>query len=187
MSVMDLTGPDFSNASYWIEIDESGERLVMPIRRNWKRALAALGVFAVGAVQHLYDIPDPIDLFYKLVAAFWLFGFIHLLLNILTSLFARETLRVECGELVHGWRLLGLTREKRYPMRDIQALSASREINPPKDDQLFSPLVDFGKTGVVNFDFKGRTIGVGAALDQAHGQQVVNWLARRGSRSMLDL
>ena len=52
--------------------------------------------------------------------------------------------------------------------------------------KLVSPLTDFGKAGVVKFDYRGDTIGLGAGLDEAHGQQVVEWIARRAPRSVTE-
>ncbi len=183
---IDLTGPDFSQTRYWTEFDERGERLVMPLRRKWKVVGLALAGFAFGSIQHIMHISNPPELADLLWGALLLGGLLHLVLNMATSMLAREILRIENGTLVHGWRLGFLHREKRYPLREIHALSAEREIAPAKDDQLLSPLRDFGKTGAVNFDWGDKTIGIGAALDQDHGRQVVEWIVRRAPRSVVE-
>ena len=104
---------------------------------------------------------------------------IHLLLNIASSLLAREVLRVEGGELVHGWTVLGLRRETRYRMVEMSRLTTDPAGFAEEAKQLLSPLSDFGKKGVVKFDYRGKMHGIGAALDEAHGDQVVAWIARR--------
>lgn len=183
---MDLTGPDFSKAQFWIEFDEAGERLVMPLRRSWKVVgWALLGLaFAVG--QYFYQLSADPNRFEWFIGLLLFAGLLHVVLTVLTSLLAREIVRIESGDLIHGWRLFGVTREKRYPLREIIALSADREVSMPQTDQLLSPLKDFGKVGVVNFDYLGKTIGIGAAVDQAHGQQVVAWISRRAPRSVFE-
>lgn len=183
---MDLTGPDFSRAAYWTEFDEHGERLVMPMRRNWKVVGTGFLALVLFAFQHRIGLgwpTSPIDWLWPLS----LVGLTLLLVvNVLTSRLAREVLRIEGGALVHSWALFGLRREKRYPLRDIRALSAEREVDPPKDERLVSPFKDFGKAGWVTFECQGQTVGLGAALDQAHAQQVVLWIARRAPRSVLE-
>lgn len=178
-------GPDLTKVRYWIEFDEHGERLVMPLRRGWKAVALSWVGFSIVAFKFRDALsldPGPFALAVDLLLAGLL---LHLLLNLVTSLFAREVVQIANGSLVHGWRLLWLRREKRYPLLQISALSAERAIAPPKENELLSPLKDFGKVGAVNFDCNGTTVGLGAALDQAHGEQVVNWIARRAPRGVL--
>lgn len=179
---MDLSGPDYSKATYWIEFDERGERLVMPMRRSWKAvggALLAFG-FWLGErllhFKHSFATLDWMD--YGLIALIGLV-LMHLLLNVLTSLLAREVLRIESGDLVHGWSLLGLRRESRYRLSEIERLETDPSGLAQEAKELLSPFKDFGKKGVVKFDYRGKIRGIGAALDEDHGQQVVNWIARR--------
>lgn len=181
---MDLTGPDFSKASYWTEFDELGERLVMPIRRGWKTiggALAGFGFLLVKSHAAFDDEPGP---FQYLIFATLIGVALYLLLSILTSLVAREVIQIGHGEMVHGWRLLGLKRERRYLLREIHRLTVGREEAKGSLESLVSPLKDFGKAGVVNFDYRGKTIGLGAGLDAVDGQRVVNWIVRRTPRSV---
>lgn len=182
-----MAGSAFAKPRYWTEWDAQGERLVMPLRRSWKVVGGALLAFGFGAIQALVTFSDEPDFFDYVVAAVLLFGFVHLLLNVLTSVLAREVLRIETGTLVHGLWLLGFKHEKRYPLREVFGLSADRRIEEAKDDQLISPLRDFGKKGAVAFEFKDRTVVIGASLDEAHGRQVVDWIGRRAPRSVFDL
>lgn len=182
---MDLTGQDFSKASYWTEFDERGERLVMPLRRSWKAIGAALfgfGLWLGERVLRLWGHHRERDWENYFVAALAAFFVIHLLLNIATSLLAREVLRVEGGDLIHGWTVLGLRRETRYRMAEISGLSTDPAGFAEEAKQLLSPLSDFGKKGVVKFDYHGKMRGIGAALDEAHGEQVVAWIVRRTPR-----
>jgi hypothetical protein len=94
-------------------------------------------------------------------------------------------IQIRGGELVHGWRLLGLKREKRYPLSEMFDLTISSTEDSASLDKLVSPLKDFGKAGVVSFDFRGDPVGLGAGLDEAHGQQVIDWIARRAPRGVL--
>ena len=183
---MNLLGPDFSKASYWTEFDVSGERLVMPIRRSWSAvgwALFGFGVVIFNFRRNFEHEPEPYD---YLVFAGLIGGAIYLVLNILASLLTREVIQVSHGELVHGWRMLGLRREKRYRLSEIHLLSAGLGEDSANLDKLVSPLSDFGKAGVVNFYYRGTKIGLGAGLDEAHGLQVVEWIARRAPRSVLE-
>lgn len=183
---MNLLGPDFSKANYWTEFDATGERLVMPIRRSGKvvgGALFGFGLVIFNFRKTFEHEPEPFD---YLVFAGLIGGAIYLVLNILASLLTREVIQIGHGELVHGWRMLGLKREKRYLLRDIHALSIRLDEDAANLDKLVSPLTDFGKAGVVKFDYRGDTIGLGAGLDEAHGQQVVEWIARRAPRSVTE-
>ena len=183
---MNLLGPDFSKARYWTEMDIGGERLVMPIRRSWKvvgGALLGFG-FVLFKAHAVFD-HEP-GSFEYLVFAGLAGGAIYLVFNIIASLLTHEVIQIGHGELVHGWRMLGLKREKRYLLRDIHALSIRPDEDTANLDKLVSPLTDFGKAGVVKFDYRGDTIGLGAGLDEAHGQQVVEWIARRAPRSVTE-
>ncbi len=183
---MDLLGPDFSKASYWTEFDARGERLVMPIRRSWKvvgGALLGFGYLLFKGHALFGHEPGPIEYFFFTALA----GLaIYLVINVIASLLTREVIQIGHGELIHGWRLIGLRREKRYQLSKIRQLSAGLEEDSAKLDKLVSPLSDFGKAGVVNFYYRGTKIGLGAGLDEAHGQQVVEWIARRAPRSVLE-
>ena len=179
---MNLTGPDFSKASYWIEFDERGETLVMPIRRSWKVVGGAVFGVALWLGERLINFKHGFGAFdwfdYALIALVGLV-LLHLLFNVLTSMLAREVLRIEGRDLVHGWTLLGLKRESRYRTDEISGLETDPAGAAQEVKELLSPLKDFGKKGVVKFDYRGKTFGIGAALDDDHGQQVVAWIARR--------
>lgn len=176
---MTLLGPDFSNARYWTELDEGGERLVMPIRRSWKVVGGAMFGFGLALFKVHPMLEEEPGAFEYLILACLAGGAIYLMLNIVASLLTREVILVGHGELVHGWRLLGLKREKRYALRDIRALAIRTDEDSAGLDNLVSPIKDFGKAGVVHFDYHGDMIGLGAGLDHAHGQRVVEWIARR--------
>lgn len=179
---MDLIGPDFSKARYWTEFDERGERLVMPLRRSWKAIGAALFGFGLWLAERLIRLWGHQhergweDYLVVTLAAFFV---VHLLLNVATSLLAREHLRVEGGELIHGWTVFGLQRETRYRMSEITRLSTDPAGFAEETKQLLSPLSDFGKKGVVKFFYRDKMRGIGAALDEAHGEQVMAWIVRR--------
>lgn len=179
---MDLTGPDFSKASYWTEFDERGERLVMPMRRSWKAvgsALLGFGFLMVERLMHVKHSLDSLDFFDYATIGFVALVLLSLLLNVVTSLLAREVLRVDGRDLVHGWTLLGLKRETRYRLDEISKLETDSESFAKEAKELVSPLWDFGKKGVVKFTYRGTSRGIGAALDPAHGEQVVIWIAKR--------
>ena len=183
---MNLLGPDFSKASYWTEFDVSGERLVMPIRRSWKVVGGALlGFGFVLFKAHAVFEHEPGSFEYMVFAGL-AGGAIYLVLNIIASLLTREVIQISHGELVHGWRMLGLRREKPYKLSEIRQLSVGLGEVSANLDKLVSPLSDFGKAGVVNFYYRGTKIGLGAGLDEAHGLQVVEWIARRAPRSVLE-
>ncbi len=183
---MDLSGRNSEKLRYWTELDQHGERLVVPLRRSWKTIGFAFVGLVFLAIQHADDFSTAPDPFEWAWGIFLLLGLLHVLLNILTSLLAREVVQVKNGELIHGWRLLGLKRERRFPLAEIRGLSAERQIKPPDEEQLLSPLKDFGKVGAVNFDCGSETVGIGAALDQDHGRQVVIWIARRAPRHVTE-
>lgn len=183
---MDLIGPDFSNAQFWTEFDAAGERLVMPLRRGWGAMGWALGGFLLFAFNHFVQLKDEMRGFDWLMVLLVGLGFLRLLAEVMTNLLAREMLRVELGDLVHGWRILGYRRERRYRLKEIRSLAADRDINPPKMNELISPFNDFGKIGTVNFDYGDQTVSIGAALDRAHGEQVVRWITLRAPRSIVE-
>lgn len=179
---MDLTGPDFSKAAYWIEFDERGERLVMPMRRSWKvvgTAVVGFGIWLGERLIHFKHNLDTLDFFDYLTIGFIAVVLVHLLLNVVTSMLAREVLWIDGRDLVHGWTLLGLKRETSYRLDEISKLETDPASFAKETKELLSPLWDFGKKGVVKFDYRGTPRGIGAALDPDHGQHVVNWIARR--------
>lgn len=175
---MELIGQDFSKARYWTEFDEHGERLVMPIRRSWKAVGYGLFGFAIVIFKShvIQGVSGPFE--YVILAGLACFA-LYLTLNILTSLLAREVVEIRHGELIHGWRLLGLRREKRYQLKDVFQLRANDEPGDDTGEKLISPLKDFGKAGVVTFEYHGARVGLGAVLDAAHGEQVAAWIIRR--------
>ena len=179
---MNLAGPDFSKAAYWTEFDERGERLVMPMRRSWKAVGAALlgfGLWLGERVLHFKHSLDALEFLDYATIGFIGLMLLHLLLNVLTSMIAREVLRVDGRDLVHGWTMLGLKRETRYRLDEISGLESNAATPAEEAKELLSPFRDFGRKGVVKFDYRGNVRGIGAALDEAHGQQVVNWINRR--------
>lgn len=179
---MDLTGQDFSRAQYWTEFDERGERLVMRLRRRWQPVLLALGgtllllgIKSMPLWEHRENLQGSDYLLLAMLTA----AVVHLLINAVTSLVARETIRIEGGNLVHGLSVLGLRRERRYRLTDIEHLTTDEAGQGEERKQLISPLLDFGKQGMVKFRYHDGMRGIGAALDLAHGEQVVAWIARR--------
>jgi hypothetical protein len=182
---VDLLGPDFSKASYWTEFDAGGERLVMPIRRSLKVIGGALLGFGFVIFKAHAAFEHEPGSFEYLIFAGLIGGAIYLVLSIIASLLTREGIQISHGELVHGWRLLGLKREKRYLLRDVYQLTTRIDEDSAGLDKLVSPLKDFGKAGVVTFTYRGDTIGLGAGLDEAHGQRVVEWIAQRAPRNVI--
>lgn len=183
---MNLLGPDFSTARYWTEFDAQGERLVMPIRRSWKvvgTALLGFGFVIIKAHAVFGHEPGPFE-YFAFTAMFA--GAIYLVLNIVASMLTREVIQIAHGELIHGWRLLGARREKRYRLSEIAQLSIGDADSAESLNKLVSPLKDFGKAGMISFFYRGTKIGMGAGLDEAHGAQVVDWIARRAPRSVLE-
>lgn len=182
---MNQLGPDLTKASYWTEFDEQGERLVMPIKRSWKTVGWAVAAFGFALVKmHAVFEHEPAAFEYMVFIAI-IAAALYLVFSIVTSLLAREVIQIRHGDLVHGWRLLGLKREKAYRLGDITHLRVGRLDSEAGLDKLVSPLKDFGKAGVVAFEHSTGTVWLGAALDQAHGQQVVDWIARRAPRGIL--
>lgn len=176
---MDLTGPDFSTAAYWTEFDERGGRLIMPIRRGWKAIGGAVLVFAFAKVQHSLHFGRDWDLFDMALVLFVIVTGMLLLVELVTSLFAREVLRIEGLDLVHGWHLLGLRREARYPVHEIRNLARDDYDIAAVRKRLISPLKDFGKVGAVRFDSARGTVHVGLEMDEAHAEGLLRWLAAR--------
>lgn len=183
---MDLSGSNSGKLHYWTEFDEHGERLVLPLSRSWKVVIGALFgfAFAIFKMHSAFD-HEPGLFEYALFAAL-IGGAVYLTLNILTSLLAREVIQISGGVLIHGWRLFGLKREKRYQLSEVSGLGINTEESAASLDKLVSPFSDFGKAGIVSFYHRGTRVGLGAAINDSHGQRVIEWIARRAPRNVTE-
>ncbi len=134
-------------------------------------------------VKDARSLGSDYELFDVLILALLVLASVHFLMNAMTSLVGKEIFRVHGGYLIHGWRLFGLKRESSYRVSDIRLLSADRGFDAPDAKRLISPLWDFGKLGIIKFDYGTRTISMGAAVDEEMGGRIADWLIRRLPRS----
>jgi len=173
--------PSSPQTSYRVEVDPRGQRLVIPIRIGWKAVSMAVIATLAGSALHVGKLFDDISLFGWLVKAAFGLGLLAMLINALTSLFAREFVQIGHGELVHGWRLLGLRRQKSYRASEIWGLTSlnASEDDPKTKKRLISPLSDFGKTGLIRFEAGTTTVHIGPTLTEPEADEIATWLARR--------
>jgi hypothetical protein len=175
---MNLARQNQLGARYWTEFDEQGERLVIPIRRNWKTIAGGFGLLILYGFQHAVQLRDR-DWISFLMLTFIALATLLFLGEALTSLLGRETIQVSGGKLRHGWRLFGFGRTKEYEVGSIRLLAADRDLTKPDPKKLVSALRDFGKIGSIAFDYGDKTVFMGATLEPGEAQPVVDWLTRR--------
>ncbi len=110
---------------------------------------------------------------------FWALGWVFAGSSILWQLLGREVVRVANGQLIHGCHMPLWQRDRGYPVHAISRLSTDRGMSSFERMQFQTPLFTFGRVGVVKFDYGARTVRMGAAIDEAEGSQIVDWLAKR--------
>lgn len=128
---------------------------------------------------------DPGEYFLYLAWATVAFTALALCLSLITSLLAEEFVQISGGRISHGWRLLGLKRQKSYPVNEVSWLTWLEE--PEKDSDrskdIISPIFDFAKVGMIKFDVGSKSHLLGATLDVESARKVYHWMARRLPKS----
>ena len=155
------------------------EETRVPAKRGWRLLpfYSAWELFwtcgGVAAVYRLIAHPGLWNLAVLCVAVLVCF---RILGRLAWMAFGEEVIRLAPGRLEIGYRLLGVQRMRRYPIGEVKALGTWDD-NPASDPALpfRSPL----SHGTVKFETPERTIFFAAALDEADGKRVVDYLRRR--------
>ncbi|WP_395393304.1 hypothetical protein WBP07_18735 [Novosphingobium sp. BL-8A] len=129
----------------------------------------------MAAVTALFTAPEP---FIAIWLIFWAIGWLFAASTILWQFTGSEVIRVDSGQFVHGWRLLGFSRERAYPLSQVRHL----RIN---DATPFAFNFNRGwggpfmtrRTGCISFDYGASTIRMGQSIDEAEGRMIVERLA----------
>lgn len=166
---------------YHVEVDPDGQRLVIPIRMAWDTVLGAAILTVLSIGFHTFRDEGLSGFWFWLTYGIAALGLAAVLTNALTSLFAREFVQIGHGQLIHGWRLFSLRRQRSYAVREIAGLTAlaESEEHEKRKKQLVSPLSDFGKIGTVKFEVGTKTVHLGPTLNEGEALAVADWLARR--------
>lgn len=173
--------PALPSTFYRVEVDARGQRLIIPIRLGWKPVGVATATALFGSLAHGGKLLTDDSTFGWVMRALYALGLIFILLAALTSLYAREVIEIGHGELIHGWRLFGLRRSRRYRVADIfglTSLAADADAAKAKGKTL-SLLSDFGKKGLVRFEVGAKTVHLGPTLTEPEAKEIAAWLAAR--------
>lgn len=164
------------------EIDERGQRAVLPLRGEWRRTALLLAVSAAFAGAHAWLTMNEAlsGKAYWMIPSAVVAGAVGSY-NLLFVLFGRETVAIDRGALVHRWSALGIHRTRRYDMARIDSLELAHATIGPRDKEVdrnapVSPTRDFGKRGRVRIDCDEETTYIGAAIDEPSARQLIAWL-----------
>jgi|GEM_PF-885404 hypothetical protein len=175
-------------ARFSIEADEGTEWVVSRARRNWfvipflalwltlwtGGGFAAIGALISG------EIGDR--LFIGLWLVGWAAGWIFAASWLVWQFGGRTQIGMRGGALEYRWRMLLLSRTRRYDGHEVRRLRAGRAPWPWNAGGFMQPNYPpfFPMTpGSVQFDYGGRTINAMPGLDEAEGNMIAEWLAKR--------
>ncbi len=129
----------------------------------------------VAAVTTLLTAPEP---FIGVWLIFWVVGWFFAASTILWQFTGSEVIRADSGQLIHGWRMLGFSRERAYPLSQVRhmrvngsmpfAFNFSRGWGDPFMTR---------RMGCISFDYGASTIRMGQSIDDAEGRMIVERLA----------
>lgn len=158
------------------------EEIVIPARRNWF-ALSFLPIWlalwSLGGIVAVYALFTEFQLFLLVWLCGWALGWLYAASTIAWQLFGEETIRVEAGKLIHSCRAPLWNRELAYDVAQIRGLSPDRGPSFFEGAQFPTPLLTYGRIGVIKFHYGAKTIHMASSLDEAEGRQLVDWLAAR--------
>jgi hypothetical protein len=176
-----------------------GLEIVLPAPRVWV-AIVFLGLWLAGwatgeafALRGLLgSAPLPVRLFLALWLALWSFGGTAALSVWLWLLFGRERVRLRPDALTLQREAFGLGPVKAYSLEGVSNLRA-RDLSlsgasvttpggqtplPPEQAAAILRVAGIGGPGIT-FDYQGRPVRFGVALDPAEAHQVVAQLQAR--------
>lgn len=128
----------------------------------------------LGAMANLHTSDGP---FLAIWLVFWAVGWIFAATSILWQFTGSEVIRVDAGQLIHGWRMLGFSRERAYPLTHIRHMRIHNSMP-------FSFAFNRGwggpfmtrRMGCIAFDYGASTIRMGQSIDEAEGRMIVERL-----------
>lgn len=184
---MDPLAPPLPNSR--VEIVDGVEQLV--IRCPGSRVVIVFFAiwivgWAAGSAAGIYALPLA-DFAAALVIflTFWLVSGLVVIALLSWQLAGEEVIRVDLDRLVHAVRAPGWRRQHVYPIGEVRAVSS--DAGPPPFDrrQQDNPPLRFGLSGMVKFQFRGRTVRMGKGQNETEGRAILAWLASRLPRDAL--
>lgn len=163
-----------------IERDKGIERIVIPARRSWFALIFLpiwLVLWSVGGVVVMSQAMAGQDVAFSVVwLILWFFGILFALGWLGWQISGKETLSIEPGALVRGWKLLGFGRQKRYDLTHVKNLSAAAPPFPFAMMQVSVPPFLPMTFGSVKWAYGAATIYACAGLTEAEGEMIVEHL-----------
>ena len=167
-------------ASFRVELDKGGERIVIPARRNWFILIFLpiwLALWTAGGGVVISQALSGQDVAFSIIwLIFWLFGILFAGGWLGWQVSGKEVLSIEPGALVRGWRVLGFGRQKRYDLMHVKNLSAALPPFPYAMMQVSFPPFFPMPFGTVKWAYGPATIYAGAGLTEAEGEMIVERL-----------
>lgn len=127
----------------------------------------------IAAVTALFTTPEP---FIAVWLVFWAVGWVFAVSTILWQFTGSEVIRVDSGQLVHGWRMTGFSRERAYPLSQVRHMRINATTPFTFGRGWGSPFMT-QRMGCIAFDYGAATIRMGQGIDEAEGRMIVERLA----------
>jgi len=173
---MDRVSPQIPGIPYRVEFASSGERLVLPIRRDWRWVIIWVGASLAIELFRIYVQSD--HTYFPIIPAIVV---VFALVDGFTSVFGQETIQIGHGELAHTLRIFGMKRQAKFRTAEIAALTTVPDnfTSPRDNDTLVSLRSDFGKKGAIKFDYRDKSIYLGLTIRDEDVPLVLAWITRR--------
>lgn len=175
-------------ARFSVEVDEGAEWIVARARRNWfviPFLVFWLTIWTSGGAVALAGLATGemgARLFVAIWLVFWAVGWIFAASWLVWQFGGRSQVGVRGGALEYRWRMPLVSRTRRYDAREVRRLRAGRASWPWNASGFMQPNYPpfFPMTpGSVQFDYGGRTVNMMPGLDEAEGDAIAEWLAKR--------
>ena len=171
-------------ARFSVERRAGVEHFVIPARRNWFMLLFLslwLVGWSLGFVSAFSEVAHGSgDLFLIVWLTGWTIGGGFVVTTILWQLGGKEYLAVDSGGLLHGWRMVGIGRERRYDLSYMSNLRVS-EAGMPWGNfarPSFPPIFANG-WGTIRWNYGARTVSAAMGMSEAESEMIVARLSAR--------
>ncbi len=166
----------------WITVRASRNWFIIPFIGVWLTLWTFGGVAAFG---QLFSGEAQLFLAFWLVG--WAVGWLFAASWLGWQLGGKLGVAVQAQAMTYHWAMPLVSRTKRYDAQQVKKLRAGRSMWPWGGGFMNVSYPPFFPTtqGSVQFDYGGRTMNLMPGLDEAEGQQIVDWLNQRLPRSTI--
>ena len=159
------------------------ENIVIPAARNWFILLFIpvwLTGWTFGGIAAMHDLVFGAGgAFLAVWLAFWLVGWLFAASWLGWNISGQETLSIEGGALVRGWKLLGLGLTKRYELAQVSGLTSGTPPFPYGIMKVSYPPFFPMTFGPLKWNYGAATVYAAAGLSEAEAAMIVDRLSAR--------